>query len=84
VTTRRIDLPEAVVVAAEAHVAAGRFATVEDVLRAALAALDREQHSDDAALAGLRAAIDDGDASGVFPADPFAFARAKHGLGPAR
>ena len=72
-----VELPEDVVRLAEAQVAAGRARSIEDVLRAGVAALD-EQH--DAKMAALRAAIDEGDASGVFEGDPFAEVRAKHGL----
>ena len=74
------DLPEDVARFAEAQIAAGRFASVEAVLSAGAAALQEKQRRHDAKLAALRAAIDEGDASGVFEGDPFATVRAKHGL----
>jgi antitoxin ParD1/3/4 len=76
----QVDLPEELVRLAEAQVAAGRAASIEDVLRAGVAALDREQRRHDAKMAKLRAAVDEGDASGVFEGDPFAEVRARYGL----
>jgi antitoxin ParD1/3/4 len=76
------DLPEDLARIAEAQVAAGRFASVEDVVRAGVAALEREQQRYDAKLAKLRAAIEDGDASPDFEGDPFASVRAEIGLAP--
>ena len=75
-----INLPDEVVRLAEAQVAAGRAASIEDVVRAGVAALERKQQRYDAKMAELRAAIDEGDASGVFEGDPFAAVRAKYGL----
>jgi antitoxin ParD1/3/4 len=75
-----IDLPDEVVRLVEAQVAAGRAGSIEDVVRAGVAALEREQQRYDAKLAKLRAAIDEGDASGVFEGDPFAEVRAKYRL----
>ena len=77
---RHIDLPDEVVRLAEAQVAAGRAGSIEDVVRAGVASLEREQQRYDAKMAKLRAAIDEGDASGVFEGDPFAEVRAKHRL----
>ena len=76
------DLPEDLARFAEARIAAGLSANVEDVLRAGKAALEEKQRRHDAKLAKLRAAIDEGDASGVYEGDPFADIRAKHGLPP--
>jgi antitoxin ParD1/3/4 len=76
-----IELPDEVVRLAEALVAAGRANSIEDVLRAGVDALAlRDQQRYDAKLAALRAAIDEGDASGEFGGDPFAHVGAKHGL----
>jgi putative addiction module CopG family antidote len=73
------DLPEDLARFAEAQLSAGRFASVEDVLRAGTRALELEQRNEQK-LAALRAAIADGDVSA--DADPGVFARirAKHGL----
>ena len=59
------DLPEDLARFAEARIAAGLSADVEDVFRAGKAALEAEQRRRDAKLARLREAIDEGDASGV-------------------
>lgn len=77
---RQVDLPEDLLRLAEAQIAAGRAASLEDVVRAGIAALDREQRRYDSKLAKLRAAIDDSDASPDFEGDPFASVRAELGL----
>jgi antitoxin ParD1/3/4 len=74
------DLPEDIARLANAQVASGRFATVKDVVRAGVEAVARAERHDDAELAQLRAAIDEGDESGVFEGDPFAEVRARYGL----
>ena len=77
----RIELPEEVVRLAEAQVAAGRAGSIEDVIRAGVDALElRDQRHYDEKMATLRAAIDDGDASGAFEGDPFDHVRTKRGL----
>ncbi len=70
------NLPEDVARLAEAEVAAGRFASVEDVVRAgveAIAAIEQKR-------AALRAALLEGEASGDFEGDGFESARTKLGL----
>jgi putative addiction module CopG family antidote len=79
-----IDLPDDVVQLAQAQVAAGRAASVEDVIRAGVAALERDAERSQRKLETLRAAIDEGDASGVFEGDPFVSVRAELGLPPRR
>jgi putative addiction module CopG family antidote len=69
---------------AEAQVAAGRFASVEDVLRAGKEALEHEQRRQERKLAKLRAAISEGDASPDAEPGVFDRIRAKHGLPAAR
>ncbi len=71
------DLPEDVARLALAQIAAGRCASVEDFLRAGAAALEAQERRQEAKLAKLRAAVDEGDASGVFEGDPFASVRAE-------
>jgi putative addiction module CopG family antidote len=73
------DLPEDLASFAEAQMAAGRFTTVEDVLRAGKDALERKQRNDEK-LAALRVAIAEGDASPDAPAGIFDRIREKHGL----
>jgi putative addiction module CopG family antidote len=76
-----IDLPDELVRAAEAQVAAGRADSIEDVVRAGVEALElRDQRLYDEKLAKLREAIDEGDGSGIFDGDPFAHVRAKYGI----
>lgn len=61
---------------AEALVVAGRFATVDDVVRAGvhlIVAVEKKR-------ANLRVALADGEASGVFEGDAFASGRAELGL----
>jgi antitoxin ParD1/3/4 len=72
------DLPEDIARLAEAQVAAGKFASIEDVLRAGVEAIEQEGYS--AKLARLRAAIDEGDASGTFEGNAFEEVRARRGL----
>ena len=72
------DLPEDIARIAEAQVAAGKFASVEDVVRAGVEAIEQETYN--AKLAKLRAAIDEGDASGTFEGDAFAEIRDRRGL----
>jgi antitoxin ParD1/3/4 len=78
------DLPEDLARFAEAQVAAGRFASVEDVLRAGKEALEQEQRRQERKLAKLRAAIAEGDASADAEPGVFDRIRAKYGLPAAR
>jgi putative addiction module CopG family antidote len=74
------DLPEDLARFAEAQVVAGRFASVEDVLRAGKEALEQEQRRrqrNEAKMAALRTAIAEGDASPDFEGNPFASIRAE-------
>ena len=73
------DLPEDLAHFARAEMTAGRFATVEDVLRAGKDALERRQRNEQK-MAALRTAIAEGDASPDFDGNPFASVRAKLGL----
>jgi antitoxin ParD1/3/4 len=61
-----------------AKVESGRYQNAADVIGAALRTLDREEREYDAKLAALRAAIDEGDASGV--AEGSAFDRVRQTL----
>jgi antitoxin ParD1/3/4 len=75
-------LPDHLARFAEAEVAAGRFASIEDVLEAGVLALKKRQERYDEKLAKLREAIAEGDASPDFEGDPFASVRAQLGLPP--
>ena len=59
-------------------VESGRYENASEVVRAALRNLEREEEQYEAKLAALRAAIDEGDASGV--AEGNAFARVRETL----
>jgi putative addiction module CopG family antidote len=74
------DLPPDLARFAEAQVAARRFESVEDVLRAGKDALEREQQRQERKLGKLRAAIAEGDASPDAAPGVFDRIRAKHGL----
>ncbi len=70
------DLPEDIARIAEAQVSARRFATVEDVVRAGVEAIAIVEQKRDA----IRAALEEGEASGAFEGDAFASVRAELGL----
>jgi len=57
------------------RVESGRFENASEVVRAALRTLEREERVFEAKLAALRAAIDEGDASGLAEGDVFAQVR---------
>jgi antitoxin ParD1/3/4 len=56
-------------------VKSGRYENASEVVRAALRALEHEDQEYDAKLAALRAAVDEGDASGIAKGDVFARVR---------
>jgi antitoxin ParD1/3/4 len=62
---------------------AGRYANASEVMRAALRLLERDDREHERVMAVLRAAIDEGIASGVAEPGVFSRVREKHGL-PAR
>lgn len=53
----------------------GRYENASEVVRAGLRTLEREEREFNAKVAALRAAIDEGDASGVAAGDVFARVR---------
>lgn len=69
--TRNVNLTQELDSIVLARVESGRFENASEVVRAALRALEREERIFEAKLATLRAAIDDGDASGVAEGDVF-------------
>ncbi len=74
--TRNVNLTAELDSFVLAKVESGRYENASEVVRAALRTLEREERQYEAKLAALRTAIDEGDASGVAPGDPFARARA--------
>ena len=58
-----------------AKVESGRYENASEVVRAALRTLERDEQEYEAKLAALRAAIDEGDASGIAKGNIFARVR---------
>ena len=77
-------LPDHLARFAEAEVAAGRFARVEDVIEAGVEALRKRQERYDAKVTALDTALEDGERSGLAEDGVFDRVRARHGLAPAR
>lgn len=70
--TRNVNLTPELDTFVLARVESGRFENASEVVRAALRTLEREERLYEARLEALRAAIDEGDASGVANGDVFA------------
>ena len=69
--TRNVNLTEELDRFVIEKVASGRYENASEVVRAALRTLEREEREHEAKLAALRAAIDEGDASGIAKGNPF-------------
>lgn len=78
--TRNVNLTPALESFVRAKLESGRYENASEVVRAGLRALERDEQQYEAKLAGLRAAIDEGDASGVAREGVFARVREAHGL----
>jgi len=65
VPTRNVNLTEELDRFVLKKVKTGRYQNASEVVRAALRTLEREEQEYEAKLAVLRAAIDEGDASGI-------------------
>jgi antitoxin ParD1/3/4 len=63
--TRNVNLTEELDRFVLSKIESGRYENASEVVRAALRTLEREEQAHEAKLAGLRAAIDEGDTSGV-------------------
>jgi antitoxin ParD1/3/4 len=70
--TRNVNLTDELDRFVLKKVESGRYENASEVVRAARRSSEREEREYDAKLAALRAAIDEGDASGVAEGDPFA------------
>jgi antitoxin ParD1/3/4 len=75
VPTRNVNLTDELDRFVLDKVESGRYENASEVVRAALRTLEREEQQYDAKLAALRAAIDEGDASGIAEGDVFARVR---------
>jgi antitoxin ParD1/3/4 len=73
--TRNVNLTPELEDFVVANVESGRFENASEVVRAALRSLEREEQLHRAKLDALRAAIDEGDASGIVRGDVFAQVR---------
>jgi antitoxin ParD1/3/4 len=73
--TRNVNLTPELDTFILSRVDSGRFENASEVVRAALRTLEREERLHEAKLAALRAAIDEGEASGVVEGDVFAQVR---------
>jgi antitoxin ParD1/3/4 len=69
--TRNVNLTQELDRFVLARVESGRFENASEVVRAALRTMEREERLYEAKLKALRAAIDEGDASGVAEGDVF-------------
>ena len=73
--TRNVNLTDELDHFVLAKVQSGRYENASEVVRAALRTLEREEQQYEIKLANLRAAIDEGDASGMAEGDVFAGVR---------
>ena len=73
--TRNVNLTDELDRFVLKKVKSGRYENASEVVRAALRTLEREEQEYEAKLTALRAAIDEGDASGVAEGDAFARVR---------
>ena len=69
--TRNVNLTDALDRFVLEKVESGRYEDASEVVRAALRTLEREEQQYEAKLAALRAAIDEGDASGIAEGNVF-------------
>lgn len=69
--TRNVNLTNQLDRFVAKKVKSGRYENASEVMRAALRTLEREERQDEAKLAALRAAVDEGDASGIARGDVF-------------
>jgi len=72
--TRNVDLTPELDEFVAAKIASGRYKDAGEVVREALAGLEREERlagEDAAKRAALEQAIEEGDASGIYEGDPF-------------
>jgi antitoxin ParD1/3/4 len=75
VPTRNVNLTDELESFVTAKVESGRYENASEVVRAALRSLEREEQQYEAKIAALRAAIDEGDASGIAEGNSFTHVR---------
>jgi antitoxin ParD1/3/4 len=69
--TRNVNLTEELDRFVASEIESGRYENASEVVRAALRTLEHDKQEHEAKLAALRAAIDEGDSSGIVEGDPF-------------
>jgi antitoxin ParD1/3/4 len=82
--TRNVNLTEEMDRFVSEKIDSGRYESASEVVRAALRTLEREDIEFEAKLAALRAAIDEGDASGLAADGVFARVRKRAAVARAR
>lgn len=82
--TRNVSLTDELDRFVMSKVRGGLYDNASEVVRAGLRALERDEQEHEARLAALRAAIDEGDASGIAKGDVFARVRKSLNLHSAR
>jgi antitoxin ParD1/3/4 len=82
--TRNVNLTDELDIFVLAKVKTGRYENASEVVRAALRSLEREEQQYEAKLAAVRAAIDEGSASGIAEGNVFARVRKELKLPAAR
>lgn len=75
--TRNVNLTDELDRFVLAKVESGRYENASEVVRAALRTLEREEQQYELKLTALRAAVDEGDASGIAEGNVFARLREK-------
>ena len=78
--TRNVNLTEELDRFVAKKVRTGRYENASEVVRAGLRSLEREEQQYQAKLAALRAAVDEGDASGIAKGNVFGRVRRTHKL----
>ncbi|MGB7548258.1 MAG: type II toxin-antitoxin system ParD family antitoxin [Terracidiphilus sp.] len=78
--TRNVNLPSELDRFVTASVKSGHYANASEVMRTALRVLERDEREYEEKMAALRAAIDEGLASGVAEPGVFSRLRKKYGL----
>ena len=78
--TRNVNLTDELDRFVSAKIESGRFENASEVVRAALRTLERDEQEYEAKLAALRAAIDEGNVSGIPEDNPFDDVRANLNL----
>jgi antitoxin ParD1/3/4 len=76
--TRNVNLTDELGTFVSEKIESGRYENASEVVRAALRILEREERQFEAKLVALRAAIDEGDVSGIAEGD--SFGRVRHKL----